>query len=164
MTTNTTNNLKICYLIIVVPNHTLTLQAQLTLQLPKKEKKRKGKGKAKKKKKKGGRYNFPSLRCMHLMPSEALAQQPHAEAHLGVPQVGFFKLRCNGCKLLTKLQLKLKTASKMSSYASRLQLVMPCSLAGSTYWTLVFILPRKILCQLKAFCRSFILTTTIEKP
>ena len=50
MTTKTANNLKICYLIIVIPQYT-HLPHMLTFNLIRKEKKEKGKDKAKKSRK-----------------------------------------------------------------------------------------------------------------
>jgi len=57
MTTNTPNNIKLCYLIIVVPQCITSIAHLLT---PKKRKEEQGIDKAKKKEKKGGRYGLAS--------------------------------------------------------------------------------------------------------
>jgi hypothetical protein len=77
--------------------------------------------------------------------------------YLGVP-LSSRKLTVHQCRpLIDKIVAKIRHwTAKLLSYAGRLQLIRSVLFAVTTYWMQVFPLPKQVIKQIEAICRSFL--------
>lgn len=79
--------------------------------------------------------------------------------YLGVP-LDSKKLSIAQCwPLVEKVTQKINCwTSRLLSYAGRLQLIRSVLFGVQSYWTQIFLLPKKVMKMIEAICRSFLWT------
>lgn len=100
--------------------------------------------------------------CEHSLRSDILGITQFQEGHLPVRYLGVplitTRLKATDCNILvTKITNRIKFwTDKALSYAGRAQLISTILFSMQVYWSSLFILPKRVIKEVEALCRSFL--------